>query len=78
MLQTTIIPSDIIVSIEIPQSYVGKKMHALFYIEDEIDSIGPSALPKKPSDYFGTLSEEEGSRMHSYVSETRNEWNRNI
>ena len=25
----------------------------------------------KPSDYFGTLSEEDGEKFHSYVSESR-------
>lgn len=33
---------------------------------------------KKPSDYFGTLSKEDGARMLHYVNESRNEWNRNI
>ncbi len=33
---------------------------------------------KKPSDYFGTLTEEEGKKFHSYVSESREEWERNI
>lgn len=32
---------------------------------------------KKPSDYFGTLSKEDGDRMLHYVNESRNEWNRN-
>ncbi|MFT4092629.1 MAG: hypothetical protein QM640_03230 [Niabella sp.] len=33
---------------------------------------------KKPSDYFGTLSEEAAEKMHQYVNESRNEWDRNI
>lgn len=33
---------------------------------------------KKPSDYCGTLTKEGGERFHSYVSESREEWNRNI
>jgi hypothetical protein len=32
---------------------------------------------KKPSDYFGTLSIEEGEKMQKYVTESRNEWERN-
>jgi hypothetical protein len=32
---------------------------------------------KKPSDYFGTLSKEDGKKMLHYVNESRNEWNRN-
>lgn len=33
---------------------------------------------KNPSAYFGTLTEEEGEKFQAYVSESREEWNRNI
>ena len=33
---------------------------------------------KKPSDYFGTLRVEDGEKLHRYVNESRNEWDRNI
>ncbi len=33
---------------------------------------------KKPSDFFGTLSKENGEKMQAYVTESRNEWERNI
>jgi hypothetical protein len=33
---------------------------------------------KKPSDFFGTLSKEEGEQFHQYITKTRNEWERNI
>ena len=32
---------------------------------------------KKTSDFFGTLSVEEGERMQKYLIESRNEWERN-
>jgi hypothetical protein len=32
---------------------------------------------KQPSDFFGTLSIEEGERMQKYLTESRNEWERN-
>jgi hypothetical protein len=33
---------------------------------------------KKPSDYFGTLTEEEGKKMQTYVIQGRKEWERSI
>ena len=31
----------------------------------------------KPSDFFGTLTIEDGEKMHSYITKSRNEWERN-
>jgi hypothetical protein len=78
MIQTTIIPSNSKVSFTIPSNYIGKKVHALIYIDEEItESI--EALPtQKPSDFFGTLSPEDGAKMQLHAIETRNEWNRDI
>lgn len=33
---------------------------------------------KKPSDFFGTLSEKEGKKMHAHLSKSREEWERDI
>ena len=33
---------------------------------------------KKPSDFFGTLSKEEGEKFHTYITKAREEWGRNI
>ncbi len=29
---------------------------------------------KKPSDYLGTLSPEEGEKLQDYITQSRNEW----
>lgn len=31
----------------------------------------------KPSDFFGTLTKEDGEKMQSYINKSRNEWERN-
>jgi hypothetical protein len=31
----------------------------------------------KPSDFFGTLTKEDGERMQAHVTKSRNEWERN-
>jgi len=33
---------------------------------------------KKPSDFFGTLNQEDGEKMQAYITQSRNEWERNI
>ena len=78
MIQTTIIPESTTVQITIPKNYVGKKVFALFYIEDEITPNEDTLSLQKPSDFFGTLSKEEGQKMHSHIEESRKEWKRDI
>ena len=79
MIQTTIIPQNSTVLINIPTSYIGKKVHALVYVEDEIkNNVTKPTMQLKPSDYFGTLNAEEGEKMQLHTTETRKEWNRDI
>lgn len=65
--------------VSLPQSYLGKKVHCIFYIEEEAKDV-PIAPPsgKKPSDFFGILSAEEGDRFDKHVQKIRNEWDRDI
>lgn len=78
MIQTTIIPENTTLNITIPKNYVGKKVHALFYIDEEITPNIEVPSTQKPSDFFGTLSIEEGTKMHLHATEARKEWNRDI
>jgi hypothetical protein len=78
MIQTTLIPDSSTIHITIPTNYIGKKMHALLYIEEEITQPIPTLLTQKPSAFFGTLSQEAGAEMHLHAIKTREEWNRDI
>jgi len=42
-----------------------------------VDTQTPALSAKKPSDFFGTLSENEGEDFKNYVTNSRLEWNRN-
>ena len=65
-------------AVSLPVDYVGKEVHVLFYIDEEVKETKASILPiKKPSDFFGTLSLEEGEKMQEYITKSRNEWERN-
>ena len=35
-------------------------------------------LKKRPSDFFGSISEKEGEQMHVHLNKSRGEWERNI
>lgn len=64
--------------ISFPKDYIGKQVHCIFYIEEEAKNITPTAQDqkKKPSDFFGTMSLEEGEKMQKYINQSRNEWER--
>ncbi len=80
MIQTIVTPekTNFDMAVSLPVDYVGKQVHVLFYIDDEVKKTTASILPtKKPSDFFGTLSMEEGEKMQEYLTQSRNEWERN-
>lgn len=81
MIQTVVTPKkrNFDMSVSLPGDYVGKEVHVLFYIDEEVKNTTVPVLPKKkPSDFFGTLSKEEGEKMQAYITKSRNEWDRNI
>lgn len=66
-------------SVSLPKDYLGKDVHCLFYIEEEAQDIAPvKASGKKPSDFFGILSEPEGEKFDQHVKQIRTEWDRDI
>jgi hypothetical protein len=78
MVQTIIIPDTTSINITIPANYIGKKMYAICYIDEEITPAIAVPTAQKPSDFFGTLSVEAGEKMHLYATKTRTAWNRDI
>ena len=81
MVQTTVRPknSDFEMAVSLPNNYVGKEVHVLFYIDEEVKSTQASVLStKKPSDFFGILTKEEGEKFEQHTKQIRNEWSRNF
>jgi hypothetical protein len=79
MLQTIITPekNNLDISVELPADYVGKPLHVLIFKEYEVkNAIPANSSGKKPSDFFGTLSKEEGEKFMDYVTQSRKEWER--
>ncbi len=81
MVQTIVTPkkTNLDISVLLPDNYVGKQVHVLFYTDEEVNNTTVSVLPKKkPSDFFGTLSEEQGEKLQEYIAQSRKEWERDI
>jgi hypothetical protein len=79
MIQAIVTPlqEDFDMAVTLPADYIGKKVHVLFYTDDEIKQTNAAILPKKkPSDFFGILSAEEGEMFDRHIQQMRTEWNR--
>ena len=81
MIQTIVTPQkeDFDMVVSLPADYVGKEVHVLFYIDDEVKKTTASLKSgKKPSDFFGILTKEEGEKFDKHIQQMRGEWERNI
>jgi hypothetical protein len=81
MIQTIVRPkeSSFDMTVSLPVDYIGKEVHVLFYIDEEVKNTTSSIISqKKPSDFFGILNKEEGDKFDLHLSKIRKEWNRDI
>ena len=79
MVRTSITPEQTDIHLSVPMNYVGRKIEVLIYPVDELtDELANEMPKKKPSDFAGTLSKEEGEKFHEYLKQARNEWERNF
>jgi hypothetical protein len=72
---------ELILKNEVSQSKIEALIQFLksWGIEAEIKSKSKVISKKKnPSDFFGTISKEEGEKMQEYLKNTRIEWERSI
>jgi len=77
MVKAVISPEKSTYLLPIPANYVGKKIEVLLYSIDELVET-KEKLAKKPSDFFGSLNQKEGDKFHTYINQSRMEWDRNI
>jgi hypothetical protein len=81
MIQTEVTPydTDFSMSVSLPSDYIGKKVHVLFYVDEEVKKT-PALInsKKKPSDFFGILTKQEGDKLDKHIKKIRNEWSRDI
>jgi hypothetical protein len=77
MVHTTLIPSQAIVELALPNHYVGKKVEFLIYVSDEIERL-KSTKPTNASQFKGILNAEEAKSFNQYLTTVRQEWDRGI
>jgi hypothetical protein len=80
-IQTVVTPQkpNFDMSVSLPVDYVGKEVHVLFYKGEEITTTLASVVSKKkPSDFLGILTKEEGEKFQQHILQARSEWDRDI
>ena len=77
MLRMTITPRENTYLLPIPADYVGETVEILLYPSTKVFE-NEKINNKKPSDFFGMLSDVEGNEFQNYLTNSRLEWNRNI
>jgi putative transposon-encoded protein len=81
MIQTVVKPNEtnFDMKVSLPKDYVGKDVHVLFYLDEEVKTTKASiSNKKKPSDYFGTLSKETGKKLQAHIVKSRSDWERDF
>jgi hypothetical protein len=79
MIQTVLTPNNTNLNITIPVDYVGKKVHLIFYTDDEINTTMPTITSqKKPSDFVGIISKQTAKSILEDISKSREQWDRII
>jgi len=77
MVHTTLIPSQTVVELALPNHYVGKKVEFLIYVSDEIETL-KHTKPTNASQFKGILNTEEAKSFNQYLTTVRQEWDRTI
>jgi len=78
MIHTTLVPSQTVVELSLPNHYVGKKVEFfLIYVSDEIEGV-KSLRPSNASKFKGILNAEEAKSFNQYLTTVRQEWDRNF
>ena len=72
MTSTIIIPSESMISIPVPRSYIGKQVEIVFSVVNESPKHKPE---KRLSEMFrGALSKESAESFINHTKSMRNEW----
>jgi hypothetical protein len=72
MTSTIIIPSESMVYVPVPSSYIGRQVEVTFSLLDDVDKPKPTM---KLSDMFkGVFSKEDAESFVEHTKTMRNEW----
>jgi len=72
MTSTIIIPSNAIVSVPVPTSYIGKQVEITFTLINETNS--PKQKIRLSDKFRGTLSKESAESFTEHIKTMREEW----
>ncbi|MEX8548692.1 MAG: hypothetical protein V5804_13940 [Mucilaginibacter sp.] len=93
MVETKVTPqkTDFDMAISLPEEYVGKEVHVVFYMDEEVKNhnewesdIQKLEAPtqkegkKTMANFWGIISDQTAEILHREVGQNRNGWDKNI
>lgn len=75
MVRTVITPTDINITLSIPEDYVGKPIEITFLALEELE---PKSPKKTMADFWGVISDQTAQTLHQQVEQSRSEWYNSI
>ena len=72
MIKTTLTPANNPITVNIPDTYIGKLVEVIIYPVDEIEK--KNLTQNTMSSYKGILSKETAASMQEEILQNRKEW----
>ena len=76
MVRTIVTPDNNLLSLSIPNSYVGKKIEVLYYAVDEVEEEAKPVKTNNAARFKGLLTNEEADKYDAHLKQARTEWDR--
>lgn len=77
MVRTILTPQQQNITIAVPQKYVGKLIEVLLFAVDE-PVVNKDIKNDNSARFKGLLTNVEAEKFHTYLKQTRSEWDRNL
>ena len=78
MVRTIVTPENNLLSLSIPNSYVGKKIEVLYYAVDEVEEEAKPVKANNAARFKGLLTNEEADKYDAHLKQARTEWDREL
>ncbi len=77
MIRTIVTPQNNNIHLTIPNNYIGKEIEVFLYAKEELVEQKQTKV-NTASHFKGLLNNDEADKYHTYLQETRNQWERDI
>ncbi|SDE20815.1 hypothetical protein [Niabella drilacis] len=78
MIRTIVRAEKQQIKLDIPKEYIGKEIEITYIPLEEVNQERQPLSSKTMKDFWGILSDDTATKLHTHITKTRDEWERNI